>query len=189
MISTTVLFLSFFMPLAAEPDAASKTPQNTPPAAAQDAAASKEKAPVAAKDDSRAAESAAENKQGTEKKTEAEKKAKDLELHPIEASVISMTNTQREKYGLPPLKVDKDLMQTARKHCGWMTRNRIFQHGRFGVAENIAMGQHDSQDVLRAWMNSSGHRANILNPGHHRIGVSAYRTKDGTIYWCQQFRN
>jgi uncharacterized protein YkwD len=37
-------------------------------------------------------------------------------------------------------------------------------------------------------MNSSGHRANILNPGHGRIGVAAYRTVAGTIFWCQQFR-
>jgi uncharacterized protein YkwD len=36
-------------------------------------------------------------------------------------------------------------------------------------------------------MNSSGHRANILNPGYRRIGVAAYATPEGTIFWCQQF--
>ena len=36
-------------------------------------------------------------------------------------------------------------------------------------------------------MNSPGHRANILNPGYRRIGVAAYRTPEGTVYWCQQF--
>jgi uncharacterized protein YkwD len=56
------------------------------------------------------------------------------------------------------------------------------------VAENIAMGQPHSSDVVRSWMNSSGHRANILNGGHLRIGVAAYRTDNGTIFWCQQFR-
>ena len=78
-------------------------------------------------------------------------------------------------------------MKTAREHCSWMTWNRIFQHTRRPVAENIAMGQPNSQDVVRTWMNSSGHRANILNPNHHHIGVGAYRTEGGTIYWVQQF--
>jgi uncharacterized protein YkwD len=60
-------------------------------------------------------------------------------------------------------------------------------HTSAAVAENIAMGQRNSAEVLNAWMNSSGHRANILNPGHTRIGVAAYTTPGGTIYWCQQF--
>jgi len=50
-----------------------------------------------------------------------------------------------------------------------------------------SMGQSSPQEVLRTWMNSSGHRANILNGGHRRIGVAAYCTPEGTIYWCQQF--
>ena len=69
-----------------------------------------------------------------------------------------------------------------------MTRNRSMVHTRRAVAENIAMGQPHSSDVVRAWMNSSGHRANILSAGHRRIGVAAFRTEGGTIYWCQQFR-
>jgi uncharacterized protein YkwD len=50
------------------------------------------------------------------------------------------------------------------------------------------MGQASSNDAVRCWMNSSGHRANILNRGHRKIGVAGYRTADGTIFWCQQFR-
>ena len=49
------------------------------------------------------------------------------------------------------------------------------------------MGQNSSAEVINAWMNSSGHRANILNPSYTRIGVAAYVTPGGTIYWCQQF--
>jgi uncharacterized protein YkwD len=56
------------------------------------------------------------------------------------------------------------------------------------VAENIAMGQPHSSDVVQAWMNSPGHRANILNFGHRRIGVAAFRSDGGAIFWCQQFR-
>jgi len=109
-------------------------------------------------------------------------------LLPIEANVISYTNMERERHGLPPLEVDKELMSTAREHASWMTRTRRFMHTRRAVAENIALGQPHSHAVVRAWMNSSGHRANILNPHHRRIGVGAFRTEQGTIYWCQQFR-
>jgi uncharacterized protein YkwD len=117
-----------------------------------------------------------------------EKKSEDMELLQIEANVVSYTNAERAKYNLPPLEVDKELMKTAREHCSWMTLNRIFSHTRRPVAENIAMGQSNSNEVVRSWMNSSGHRANILNPNNRKIGVSAYRTESGTIYWCQQFR-
>ena len=90
-------------------------------------------------------------------------------------------------YGLPPLEVDADLMQSARQHATWMTLNCSLVHSNQPVAENIAMGQSSSEEVLQCWMNSSGHRANILNGGHRRIGVAAYRTPEGTIFWCQQF--
>jgi uncharacterized protein YkwD len=138
------------------------------------------------------ADQAAANKtdQKVEQKADqtAEKKSDDLELLPIEANVISYTNAERAKYKLPPLEVDKELMQSARDHCSWMTWNRIFSHTRRAVAENIAMGQPQSSEVVRAWMNSSGHRANILNPNNRKIGVGVFRTENGTIYWCQQFR-
>jgi uncharacterized protein YkwD len=68
------------------------------------------------------------------------------------------------------------------------TVNQTMQHTRQPVAENIAMGQPDGPSVVQCWMNSSGHRANILNWGHRRIGVAAYQTIQGTIFWCQQFR-
>jgi uncharacterized protein YkwD len=100
--------------------------------------------------------------------------------------VIENTNRQRARYGLRPLRVDFGLIRSARRHTAWMTRNRTLQHSA-GAAENIAMGQTSPTDVLNAWMNSSGHRANILNASYSRIGVAAYRTPQGTTYWCQQF--
>jgi uncharacterized protein YkwD len=127
------------------------------------------------------------NADGKKEASNEEPVVKDDELLAIEANVVSYTNNERARYGLPPLEVDMKLVKTAREHCSWMTLNRIFQHTRRSVAENIAMGQPSSQDVVRSWMNSSGHRANILNPNHRRIGVSAYRTQSGTIYWVQQF--
>jgi uncharacterized protein YkwD len=109
------------------------------------------------------------------------------DLQAIEARIIEKTNSQRIRYGLRPLKVDTRLLKSARRHAAWMTNTRNMVHTSAAVAENIAMGQNSSDEVVRAWMNSSGHRANILNPGHTRIGVAAYTTPDGTIFWCQQF--
>jgi uncharacterized protein YkwD len=108
-------------------------------------------------------------------------------LHPIEARIIEKTNSERARHGLSPLSVDPTLVSSARKHAAWMTNNRSMTHTSAPVGENIAMGQHSSGEVLNAWMNSSGHRANILNPGYRRIGVAAYQTPEGTIFWCQQF--
>jgi len=134
-----------------------------------------------------------EKSQNDEKPKNGEESTSGLEpredgLLPIQVNIVKYTNAARARYGLPALEIDKDLVKSAEKHCSWMTRNRRMVHTRMPVAENIAMGQRDSQMVLRAWMNSSGHRANILNGGYRRIGVAAYRTPSGTIYWCQQFQ-
>jgi uncharacterized protein YkwD len=119
---------------------------------------------------------------------EKEIKVDGVTLIAIEANIAAYTNEERTRCGLPALKVDKDLMESAREHCAWMTRCRALRHSHQMVAENIAMGQPDSSEAVRCWMCSSGHRANILNPNHRRIGVAAYRTEDGTIFWCQQFQ-
>ena len=70
-----------------------------------------------------------------------------------------------------------------------MTNNETLHHTRLPVAENIAMGQQSTEEVIDAWMRSPGHRANMLNGGFRRIGVAAYRTPRDVIYWCQQFRH
>jgi uncharacterized protein YkwD len=184
---TILTLCASFLLFPAEPE---KTGEKTPSASdvkvAKSAAAEKTAEKSAEKTADKASAEKTSEKTPDAKKDDP-KKDKDEELLAIEANVISYTNNERAKYGLPALEVDKQLMKTARDHCSWMTWNRIFQHTRRPVAENIAMGQPSSQEVVRSWMNSSGHRANILNPNHHRIGVSAYRTESGTIYWVQQF--
>ena len=112
-----------------------------------------------------------------------------LALYPVEQAIVQRTNAERARNGLPPLEVDHTLVRSARKHAVWMTRSRNMRHTTAPVAENIAMGQRDSREAVRSWMNSSGHRANILSRGHRKIGVAAFRTPEGTVYWCQQFRN
>ncbi len=111
-----------------------------------------------------------------------------FQLHPIEQMILDATNAQRAQYGLAPLAVDRDLIKSARAHAIWMTQNQTMQHTSQPVAENIAMGQPDCDSVIAAWMNSPGHRANILNSSYRRIGVAAYQMPGGgAIFWCQQF--
>ena len=121
-------------------------------------------------------------------KKKNKKKSNKLTLIAIERNIVKYTNEERRQHGLPEFTVDHGLVRSARRHCQWMTENRALQHTGDSVAENIAMGYGHSREAVQAWMNSSGHRANILNGGHLRIGVAAYRTESGTIYWCQQFR-
>lgn len=109
------------------------------------------------------------------------------DLIAIERNIIHYTNQQRKAHGLPPLQVDAGLMRSARAHCAWMTRTRNLVHTAKTVGENIAMGQRHSREAVADWMTSPGHRANILNGRYRRIGVAAYRTPSGTIFWCQQF--
>jgi uncharacterized protein YkwD len=111
-----------------------------------------------------------------------------VRLIAIEKSVVEATNAERGRYGLPALEVDDELMKTAREHCTWMTHNETLRHTHLPVAENIAMGQESTEHVVRTWMGSSGHRANILNGAFRRIGVAAYQTPRGVIFWCQQFQ-
>jgi uncharacterized protein YkwD len=175
-------------------------PSETPQAAARTRVAESAEARNAEPQPPKAATAAEKNSQSqvrvtyrpqtdpsqTDRKPERNAEQK-LHLLAIEQSIIDNTNAQRARYGLPALVVDANLMATARQHCTWMTTYRQLVHTNIGVAENIAMGQRTSEEVVRCWMNSSGHRANILNGGHRRIGVAAFRTPEGTIYWCQQF--
>ncbi|WP_407268321.1 SafA/ExsA family spore coat assembly protein [Radiobacillus sp. PE A8.2] len=118
----------------------------------------------------------------------------------IEHQVIQLTNQERAKQGLPALTPDWELSRVARYKSQDMHDKGYFSHNsptygspftmmqNFGVnyrsaAENIARGQRTPQEVVRAWMNSPGHRKNILGSYTH-IGVGY--VKDGN-YWTQMF--
>lgn len=121
--------------------------------------------------------------------------------------VVDLTNRERSIRGLPPLTVKYGLQYAAEKRSTDMIVRGYFdhidpsgrdpfwvlrQHGmRYATAgENIAMGQRSPEDVVRDWMNSPGHRANILNPQFGAIGVSAVQNSaTGQIYWTQIFTN
>jgi uncharacterized YkwD family protein len=115
--------------------------------------------------------------------------------------VVDLTNVERAKNGLPALKVDVNLSKVAREKSSDMQRNNYFSHQsptcgspfdmmkKFGITyksagENIAMGQKTPTEVVQAWMNSEGHRANILNGSYTHIGVG--HVANGN-YWTQQF--
>lgn len=123
----------------------------------------------------------------TKPNPEAKPKAEAAELHAIEEGILRETNRVRRRHGLRPLRLDHGLLSSARRHTRWMTRRQSLQHTSAPVAENIAMGQHTAKQVLNDWMSSPGHRANILNASYTKIGISAYQTKSGTKFWCQQF--
>jgi uncharacterized protein YkwD len=114
--------------------------------------------------------------------------AKDeIPLWPFEKKLIELTNAERRRYGLSPLSIERDLLTSTRDHCYWMASARSLQHTTAAVAENIAMGQRSCEEALGSWMASPGHRANILG-SYSRLGMAAYQTSDGTIYWCLQFQ-
>jgi uncharacterized protein YkwD len=109
------------------------------------------------------------------------------DLHPIEKALIERTNRERQRFGLRPLRLDFGLLRSARRHAAWMTRTRNLQHTSAMVAENIALGQRSSNEAVQSWMNSPGHRANMLNASYTRVGAAAYTASSGQVYWCIQF--
>ena len=118
-----------------------------------------------------------------------------------ENEVVRLVNEIRTEYGLKPLTGNWELSRVARFKSQDMVDNRYFSHTSptygspfqmirdFGLTfrtagENIAYGQRTPQAVVNAWMNSSGHRANILNASYTQIGVGY--AADGH-YWTQMF--
>ncbi|MEH7670263.1 CAP domain-containing protein [Bacillus sp. JJ689] len=122
-------------------------------------------------------------------------------LSEFEQRVVELTNAERTKQGLPALKIDTELSKVARIKSEDMQKNNYFDHNsptygspfdmmkKFGISytsagENIAQGQRTPEEVVQAWMNSAGHRANILNNGFTHIGVGYVESGN---YWTQQF--
>ncbi|MCK9569808.1 CAP domain-containing protein [Candidatus Pacearchaeota archaeon] len=108
-------------------------------------------------------------------------------ISPTEAYIVARVNAERRARGLRELVVDSKLMDFARNHTRWMFRGGMV-HSRGPYAENIAMGQSDGEDVMHSWMNSSGHRSNILNPNHRYIGAAGMQDANGRTYYTQNFR-
>jgi uncharacterized YkwD family protein len=119
----------------------------------------------------------------------------------FEQQVLDLTNQERAKSGLKPLTLDVELSKVAREKSRDMQTKGYFDHNsptygspfdmmkKFGISyrsagENIAQGQRSPQEVVTAWMNSEGHRANILSSNFTHIGIG--HVAEGN-YWTQMF--
>ncbi len=120
------------------------------------------------------------------------------------AEVVRLTNSERQANGCPALKVNAALTTSASRHSADMAENDYFDHDSLDgrspfdrmkaagysysrAAENIAAGQPTAAAVVAGWMNSKGHRANILNCGLTEIGVGVAKGGHYGIYWTQNF--
>lgn len=124
--------------------------------------------------------------------------------------VVDLTNAQRLQAGLQPLRLNSNLSSAATGHSEDMAVHDYFNHNGLNgstvsdralaagykysyLGENIAAGQTTPEDVVQGWMNSSGHRANILNPNYQEIGVGYYYLANDTgnvnyhSYWTEDF--
>lgn len=118
-----------------------------------------------------------------------------------EQEVVRLVNAQRAQNGLKPLAENWELSRVARYKSADMAGKRYFSHESptygspyqmmrsFGISfrfagENIAYGQRTPAAVVSAWMNSSGHRANILSSSYTQIGVGYHEAGN---YWTQMF--
>jgi uncharacterized protein YkwD len=102
-------------------------------------------------------------------------------------------NKQRCINDLDQFQKDSVLSKRAQEWANWMAKNKNMVHSqikgtRFPFeAENIAYSYSDIDNVIEVWMNSEGHRANILNATYTHAGFGVSKSKDGTIFWCAQF--
>jgi len=127
-----------------------------------------------------------------------------------EDRVIELVNQERTSRGLTPLVRSAGLSNAARYQATDMSQDNYFSHDtmdRVGGelvmicdpweridnyysganGENAAVGYYSPEDVMEAWMNSGGHRANILDPDTWAIGVGFYQGEDYLPYWIQDF--
>ena len=116
--------------------------------------------------------------------------------------VVKLVNEERAKAGLSPLTVNSKAANAAQTRAreieksvshtrpdGSSFNTALTEAGVSfrGAGENIAYGQTTPQQVMEGWMNSSGHRANILNANYTSIGVGHYKNGAGVDYWTQLF--
>jgi hypothetical protein len=117
--------------------------------------------------------------------------------------ILILVNQRRAEEGLRPLRIQSQLQAAAQGYAEYMARTGVFSHtGRDGstpfsrmaaagyrgtlMGENIARGFNTAASVMDAWMNSPGHRANILNPGYTDLGIGIAGNTP-SICWVQNF--
>ncbi|WP_441296782.1 CAP domain-containing protein [Bacillus sp. Marseille-P3661] len=171
-------------------------PKQQAPAQEQQQAQPKQQAPAQEQQQAQPKEQAPTQEQQAQSKQEAP-----AGISQYAQQVIDLTNQQRANAGLPALKADAQLSGVALKKSEDMQQNNYFSHTSptygspfdmmrdFGVTynsagENIAQGQRTPQEVVQAWMNSPGHKANILSEKFTHIGVGHEQAGN---HWTQMF--
>lgn len=126
------------------------------------------------------------------------------EMQNMKRKVFDLVNQERQNRGLKPYKYYNKLAHVAQKKAKDMRDNNYFSHQsptygspfemleEFGIeysaaGENIARGQRSAEEVMNSWMNSPGHRKNILSKKYTHIGVGLAQNKQNTNYWVQMF--
>ena len=121
----------------------------------------------------------------------------------FQQEVLNLVNKERTSRGLKPLTLNAKLSNVATMKSQDMINKNYFDHtsptygspfdmmNKFGISyrtagENIAMGQTTPQQVMNSWMNSEGHRKNILNPNFTELGVGI-ASNGSSLYWTQMF--
>ena len=127
-----------------------------------------------------------------------------LKLSDDEKTILDLTNAERAMEKLPPLVPNALLFQAARDHTANMAKKGEMKHvldGKDVVArlddvkydfrkcgENIAMSDGASlKEIMKNWMESKGHRENILDPAFTEIGIGTARNDKGELYYTQEF--
>jgi uncharacterized protein YkwD len=136
-------------------------------------------------------------------RADAPKEGEKPKLSEDEQAVVDATNKERKAAGLPELKVDPALMKMAREHSATMARLKEIGHDLGGktfqdrikeskypfrrIGENVAAGYDTPKAAVQGWMESQGHKENILNKEFSVIGVAVEKGEDGKKYWTQIF--
>jgi uncharacterized protein YkwD len=126
--------------------------------------------------------------------THADANPNDISLTQAKGATLCLLNKQRRAHGLRKLKENRRLDRASQRHANDMSRRNYFAHGDFvgriqaahylrgarsyTLGENIAWGSWDlatPRRIVKGWMNSPGHRANILNGRFHEIGLGVAR--------------
>jgi len=124
----------------------------------------------------------------------------------FESEVVRLTNIERQKVGVAPVKSDSNIAYVARTKAEDMRDNNYFSHYSptygdpfvmmqdFGIVftkagENIAARQTSPSAVVQSWMNSDTHRETLLNPAYTRLGVGYAQGGYLDHYWVQMFAN
>lgn len=129
----------------------------------------------------------------------SEKELTEEEIREMEEEVVKLVNEERAKYGLEPLQIDENLMKTARIKSEDMAINNYFSHTapngynmarELNVGENCHAGSSYPKGAVDSWLNSQGHRENILSPNYNYIGVGYGKSlaSDYVDYWTQHFK-